>query len=200
VPRTRFADGVLPFSPIAHVNADPNFGFTKGELYTLRWASNSKVNVNVCAGDNAQQWIDMADAGGSQERGYIEDTSSSVIRRAIEDDYQTRSLEVGDVVTMTGGAKQTQRDSLINRANQDTDTSATRYADYAGNGRRLVVAPINSGVPGRVVLGFAAFFVPMDYLQGGNRPFCAEYVGPYVRGSAHRGSGDTGAYEVKLLP
>lgn len=200
-----FGEGAFPFSPFAHDAAQPDFGFTPGTWYTLRWGSNPKVNVNVCPGDNAQQWVDNATAGGADERGYIEETSSAIIRMAIEGDYQTGPITVGEPVEMTGGNKQTQRDSLITRVNQDTDPTSASYAQYeaagTGNGRRLVAVPINNGAPDNIVVGFGLFFLllPNEYVHSGNRPFCAEYVGPYVQGSRHKGAGGAGAYVVRLV-
>jgi Flp pilus assembly protein TadG len=203
--KTNFGDGVLPFSPFAHNNGQPDFGFVPGVRYTLRWGANPKVGVNVCPGDDAEQWVAQAKAGGSDERGYIEETSSAIIRMAIEQNYQTRPLAVGDTAIMTGGNKQTQRDSLITRINQDTDPASATYAQYeaadAGNGRRLVAVPVNTGYPDNVILGFNLFFLllPSEYDSGGNKPFCAEYVGPYVEGSRHKGGGGPGAYAVRLV-
>jgi hypothetical protein len=113
--------------------------------------------------------------------------------------------EIGDSLTMTGGAKQTQRDSLINRVLQDTDTTSTTFAAYMaanqGNFRRLIAAPVNEGYPDNILQGFGAFLllVPSDYPQGGNEAFCAEYVGPYVRGAKNKGAGTPGAYAVALV-
>jgi Flp pilus assembly protein TadG len=205
VQKTNFGEGLLPFSPFPHNAADPNFGYTVGEVYTLRWGSNPKTGPNVCPGDNQQQWVDKAEEGAASERGYIEETGSSVIRAAIEQNYQTRPLDIGDTVEMTGGNKQTQRDSLITRVLQDTDPTSATYAQYesggAGNGRRLVVAPINTWYPDYRIVGFAAFFLlrPSEYPQGGNKSFCAEYVGPFVQGSRHQGAGGAGAYVVRLV-
>jgi len=200
-----FREGVFPFSPLAHNHAPPDFGFVSGQWYTLRWGSNPRVGVNVCAGDDAPQWVDHAEEGASSERGYIDETSSAVLRMAIEQDYQSRTLTIGEPVVMTGGNKQTQRDSLITRINQDTDPNSTSYAQYdaagAGNGRRLVVTAINTGFPDYLVLGFHLFFLlhSSEYGSGGNQPFCAEYVGPYVQGSRHKGAGDAGAYVARLV-
>ena len=205
VAKQNFREGLFPFSPLAHNSTPPDFGFTPGQWYTLRWPSNPKVNNNVCPGDNEQQWVDLADADSSSERGYIEETSSAVIRMAIEQDYMSNTLTIGQPVEMTGGNKQTQRDSIINRINQDTDPTSTSYAQYeagdAGNGRRLVVVAINTGHPNNIVLGFHLFFLlhPSEYTSGGNRPFCAEYVGPYVQGSRRKGAGGAGAYVVRLV-
>ncbi len=108
---------------------------------------------------------------------------------------------------MTGGAKQTQQDSIINRVRQDTDWASGSYAEYlvngTGNGRRLIAVPINTWSPDYRVVGFAAFFLldSSEYQSatGGNKPFCAEYIGPYVQGSAHQGAGGAGAFVVRLV-
>ena len=114
-PKTGFREGLFPFSPFAHDDDGPHFGLVPGQRYTLRWASNPKLNNNVCPGDNLANIIELAGAGGGEERGYIEERSSAVIRRAIEGDYQIAFREIGDSVEMTGGAKQTQLTSIINR-------------------------------------------------------------------------------------
>jgi Flp pilus assembly protein TadG len=202
VQRDSFPDGTFPFSPFAHNDIAPDFGLTPGEKHTLRWPSNPKVNVNVCSGDNSDFMIDLAEAGGGEERGYIDETSSSVIREAIVNDYQTTPRTIGDAVAMTGGAKQTQLDSLIQRVNQDTDTTSLSFETYRGNGRRIVGAPINSGQPGGYrIVGFGAFLIlpASEYSSGGNKPFCAVYVGPWVQGSKHKGAGSSGAYVARLV-
>jgi Flp pilus assembly protein TadG len=203
--KTDFAEGLLPFSPFPHNALDPNFGYIPGEHYTLRWGPNPKIGPNVCSGDNGLAWLSIAEGGSASERGYIDDTSSAIIRAAIEQDYQTRPLAIGDIVAMTGGNKQTQRDSLVARVDQDTDPISATYAEYegagTGNGRRLVAVPINTWQPDYRVIGFAAFFLlpPSEYPQGGNKSFCAEYVGPFVQGSRHKGGGGPGAYVVRLV-
>ena len=207
VEKTNWKEGSFPFSPLAHDPADPdNFGLVEGQRYTLRWASNPKVNANTCAGDNENQWINQAEAGGGSERGYIEETSSAIIREAIESDYMTRQLSVGDTVNMTGGAKQTQRDSIQNRIAQDSNSTAATFAQYRaagnGNGRRLILVPINTYAPDYRVLGFRAFFLltSNDYPAGGNQPFCAEYVGSYNLGSKRNGASTlAGAFVPRLL-
>lgn len=202
---TVFHDGLLPFSPLAHNATGPHFGLVPGQLYTLRWASNPQVDKNVCPGDNSQAMIDLSSAGGGSERGYIEDTSASVIRTAIESGYQTYTVEVGGTVNMTGGAKQTELDALINRVGQDTDPYSATYADYVdgghGNGRRLVPVPINSGYPNYTVLQISAFLLEpaSTYDKGGNSAWCAEYVGAWVKGAANKGASDSGAFVPRLV-
>ncbi len=205
VPQGAFREGLFPFSPFAHNSVGPHFGLAPGQKYTLRWASNPRLNQNVCPGDNRQEIIDLAQAGSASERGYIEENSSAVIREAIERDYQTTWRGIGDTVNMTGGAKQTQLASLRNRINQDTDPYSATYEQYAagnrGNGRRLVGAPINTGAPDYRVVQIGAFFLlPVsEYDSGGNRPFCAEYVGAWVQGSSHKGVEESGAHVVRLI-
>ena len=205
VPKTDLREGAFPFSPMAHDTVGPDFGLQPGELYTLRWAASPKLNKgNVCSGDNSEQIIDHANATGS-ERGYIEENSASVIRQAVEGGYQTRPLSVGDTVDMTGGAKSTIAAAISNRINQDTDPYSSTYEQYAsrgaGNGRRLVVVPINTWSPDYTILGFGAFFLLTDnnYSHSGNQPWCGEYLGPYVEGSSYKGAGEGGAYMVRLV-
>ncbi len=205
VEKFAFREGSFPFSPMVHDAGDINFGYTVGERYTLRWGSNPRVGPNTCAGDRHPTWVAKAEEGSASERGYIEETSASIIRMAIEQDYQTSLRQVGERVIMTGGNKQTIRDSLIRRVNQDTDNISATFAEYVsrgiGNGRRLVVVPINTWYPDYRVVGFAAFFLllPSEYPAGGTKSFCAEYIGPYVQGSRRQGAGTPGAYEVRLV-
>lgn len=202
--KTKFMDGLFPFSPYAHTTTGPDFGLVRGQLYTLRWAANPKLNNNTCAGDDSQAMIDLSNAGGGSERGYIEETSAATIRAAITGDYQTVWRGIGDSVIMTGGAKQAELDALIERTNQDTNTTAPNYTAYVangtGNGRRLVGAPINTGYPDYTVVQIGAFFLQTsnNYDKGGNSAWCAEYVGPWLQGSNHAGAGDTGAYVVRM--
>lgn len=203
--KTRFKDGMFPFSPYAHDGNSPDFGLVPGQLYTLRWASNPKLNSNTCPGDNTQAMINLAGAGGGSERGYIEETSGSIIRQAIVDDYQTVWRGIGDSVNMTGGAKQTELDALLVRVGQDTNSTAPDYESYSasgtGNGRRLVGAPINTGDPNYTVVQIGAFFLPPGgtYDKGGNSAWCAEYVGPWVQGSKNKGAGNSGAYVARVI-
>jgi Flp pilus assembly protein TadG len=205
MPKETFRNGLFPFSPLAHSTAGPNFGFTPGEQYTLRWPASPKAGKNLCAGDDAETWVELAKAGGGSERGYIEDNSASAIRQAILEGAQTYSVAVGGTVAMTGGAKQTALSALQTRIGQDSDALAATYSAYDaggnGNGRRLVPLAINTGNPNYTVLGFGLFLLlpASEYESGGNSPWCAEYVGPYVEGSRRQGAGDPGAYMVRLI-
>jgi hypothetical protein len=204
-PKDRFSEGLFPFSPLAHHQTGPHFGLQLGQKYTLRWSANPRLNANVCPGDNKESILTLAEAGGGSERGFIEESSADNIRAAIEQDYQTVWRGIGDQVHMTGGAKQTQLSSLLNRINQDTDTTSDDFAEYLankrGNGRRLVGAPVNTGYPNYRVVQIGAFLLlpGSEYDNGGNRPFCAEYVGAWVQGSRSRGVDESGAFIARLV-
>ena len=215
VAKTTFSEGLFPFSPYAHQpNSAPDFGLITGKQYTLRWPSNPKIGngngANVCAGDNSQNILNVAQAAGGSERGFIEATSASVIEQTIVDDYQSVLRTVGDLVSMSGGAKQSQLTSLYRRINQDSDTISSTYANYTGNGRRIIAAPINDGgtplgLNNRIV-GIGAFMlVPTgQYGNGGGQAWCAEYIGCWLQGSSHRcavagGSNASGAYVPRLI-
>ena len=215
VQKTAFSEGLFPFSPYAHNPASPpDFGLVTGRLYTLRWPANPKIGngpgSNVCPGDNAQNMKVVAEAAGGSERGYIEATSASLIRATIIDDYQSIFRNVGDLVNMTGGAKQSQLDSLHTRINQDSDLTSMTYSSYAGNGRRIIAAPINDGgTPlgsnNRIVSIGAFLLVPTgEYGNGGGQAWCAEYIGCWLQGSSHRcavggNSNSAGAFVARLI-
>jgi hypothetical protein len=64
------------------------------------------------------------------------------------------------------------------------------------------MVPINTYHPNYTILGFRAFFLlrSNDYDAGGNKPFCAEYLGSYVQGGKHKGASTIpGAYVPRLL-
>ena len=212
VPKTSFREALFPFSPYAHSPTGPEFGLVAGQDYTLRWPSNPKLGngSNVCPGDQTSGTVAIAQAAGGSERGFIEDTSAALIRSTIVDDYQSVFRVVGDLVAMTGGAKQTQLNSLQDRISQDSDSSSLTYAQYVssahGNSRRIVAVPINdggtpAGTNNRIV-GIGAFFLKPtgQYGNGGNQAWCAEYIGAWVQGSRKKGVGDgaNGAYVVRL--
>jgi hypothetical protein len=205
-PKDTFREGLFPFSPYAHnTTASPHFGLSVGQKYTLRWASAPKLHQNTCSGDDDDATMAIAAAGGGDERGFIESTSSDLIRATIEQDYQTVVRSIGDQVTMTGGTKQTQLTSLINRINQDADRSSSTFAQYStnalANGRRIVAVPINTGAPDYRIVQIGAFMLlpAAEYSNGGNKAFCAEYVGAWVQGSNRKGAADSGAYVAKLI-
>ena len=217
VPKTSFSAGLFPFSPYAPLpNSPPDFGLNTGRLYTLRWPANPNIGnaqgngSNMCPGDRNGAMLTVASAAGGSERGFIEDTSANLIAQTIIDDYQTVFRNVGDLVNMTGGAKQSQLTSLSTRINQDSDTTSGSYSSYRGNGRRIIAAPINDGgTPlgsNNRIVGIGAFFLSPtgQYGSGGGQAWCAEYIGCWLQGSPHRcavggGSAAAGAYVARLI-
>ena len=143
-------DGAFPFSPDAHVPnpipVDPtgNFGYIKGEMYTMRWdpvGKGSKVGIENssgnkmvgCNGDmntpgfipgadnNGQRgYIDLEEGGGGGGAAYIRD---AVLSRADVGD----PIEVGDIIDNAEGNKQTIVDAILERIAQDTNTTDDRY-------------------------------------------------------------------------
>lgn len=200
LPRTSFASGLLPFTLIAHDDSDPAFGFTVGEKYTMRWPASPKVNKNLCSGDNAEQWLNKS---GANMQGYYQETSNALLVDAVMNGFQSAPLAVGDSMHMVGGTRAAEADALTRRVNEDTDITSSNYAAYSavgrGNGRRLVVMPVNSGSPDYIVRGFGAFLLPMTYEHTGNSSWCAEFVGAYVMGSARGRVTGAGAYMVRLV-
>src|SRR5882724_7412731 len=109
---TSFGQGVFPFAPIAHNQAGPNFGYTKGDELTLLWpssiGSNGPVKTNnLCQSDRNQAALDAVAAGTTSDRGYIQDSSASSIAAAIEDDHMDYTVTLGLAVSRSGGVKTT---------------------------------------------------------------------------------------------
>ena len=189
--------GMFPFTPVAHSQTGPDFGFTKGQEYTLKWASSPKLqgNPNVCVGDQHANWLAMAAMRGADNRGfYGEQTSASVIWDQVANDTPVDFFDVGEHIPLTGGAKTTVKDALIARINADPDPSATTWAAYKdkGHSRRIITVPITWPQDDNRVVGFGRFFLyPSAHYQNaqGNEPWCAVYIGP----GAPEGSDSTGA-------
>jgi len=214
--------GLVPYSPDAITPEDPNFGYLPGQMYTLRWPPPGmrKNAKNWCDGDEA---VGFTSPSPEAQRGFIDigdpaGMGSDFIRQAIVSDAQTHPLAIGDTIVGAAGNRGTESDALRERYGQDTDTQSNTYAEYMtsgeGNGRRLVIVPVNDPAT-NVVLGFAAFFLHPNICksevggQGGGggvgggqndvAPCCAEYVGSALV-PGRRGAGSTpGAFRVRLF-
>lgn len=193
--------GAAPFSPDAQVPADPHFGFTIGQRYTLKWAPPGQRNKagGRCPGDLA-----FDPGGGSSDRGYIDvgqGNGNSGLYDAIVNNsfYATVPLTIGSVIDHVNGNKHV-GPALEMRFNQDTDTTSLTDADYDGNGRRLMITPVNNAQEPAIVVGFARFLLEEDSCTNNNKPCCAIYLGnnPVV-GSEKPGAGGPGLYRVKLF-
>jgi hypothetical protein len=211
VPQTFPAGGYMPFTPFAHDPADPNFGYIVGQEYGFHWPGNLKKN-DACEGDKpAWPKYDVSSQVGGSDRGYFELQSASAIRDAILGERQTSPVAVGSLINLTNGNKQSEASALETRAGYDTDQAEyPPDADgipppYAGNNMRLVIMPVNDGVVnanGSVkIIGFAAFLLPKNYANGGNKPWCAIYMGSKTTGGDGTGTPYEGAgsYVARLL-
>jgi Flp pilus assembly protein TadG len=199
---------LFPYSPIANVDAtsssqlpttgDP-FGFTPGVQYDLKWPANAAVgtlgnNKVPCAGDNNTQMVNR-ESGASSHLGEIVLNSASALAAdiTIQDDAVGVSVSIDQSVNPTTGQKNSIVKALNDRAAQDTDNTSLTYANYSGNGRRLVTVIVNNGYgtaagtpyssdKQAIGLGYAQFLLLRsgDYTQSGgsNNPWCAIYVGP----------------------
>jgi Flp pilus assembly protein TadG len=201
-----FKSGLVPYSPDAHDPADPDFGFTPGVQYTLRWPAPGVAKTGTCAGDvgwpspkqaSDRNYIDIGQAGGGD--------GSTFIRKAIVSNVQSHALSVGDVVVSAPGDLGAESSALQERFSQDTDTTTADYQTYfhnlqigSANGRRLVTVPVSDA--NNAVLGFGLFLLQSDVCGGdGASPCCATYVSNNPMLPGGRGGGTPGAHNVRLF-
>ena len=211
VAQTSFSQGLFPFSPMTINAADPNFGYTAGLTYTLRFGSGGVT----CSGEtgNAAAYTAADNARGSSNHGYWSTlgNSNSIMSLQILNNLQGSSVTLGDALPVAPGNRQAEFADGGNpgavpiRVSQDINTAATTYAAYkasgTGNGRRLVGVPVSDplGTPANKVVGFAEFFLTNTYPLTGSENYCAEYVGPWTQDSITQGAGGPGAYKVRLV-
>lgn len=178
---TSLPGGELPFSPYsrkAHTPDDANdpFGFKAGNSYTLRWEPPG--DKTGCGTDNGKV------GSKGQFRGYCCTGAQSVPSvRDVLAGKGTVPINVGDPFGPLEVNGQKNSINIDDFVGLDTDQSSPTYAAYlskgTGNGKRLVLAPVNDGQT--TVVGFAAFFLE-PYGQNGGKNVCAEYIGSYVQG------------------
>src|SRR5262249_23632716 len=205
-----FNAGLLPYSPYAHDPKDPNFGFTQGVQYTLRWPPPGQAKKgNTCAGDEGfSDPSASASQRGFIDIGYQNGGGSAFIREAIISNVQSHSLNIGDLLSMVAGNRGTESSALQERFDEDTDTTSTLWTDYyanlhrgLANGRRLGIVPINDPTGNDIVLGFALVLLQSHVCGTANTaPSSATYLGnpPVVPGYIG-GSSTPGAFTLKLL-
>src|SRR5581483_2007661 len=210
VPQKFPQGGYMPFTPFAHDPGDPDFGFQVGQEYGFLWPGNINNVNNACAGDRIN-WpmYDSSDNSvvSGSDRGYFQLQAASAISDAILGAKQTDPLTIGDYVDLTNGQKQSEQNALATRAGYDTDQTAYNPTPgtapaYHGNNMRLVIMPVNDRniVGGEVkIIGFASFLLPMSYPNGGNKAWCAIYMGSSTQGAGTTPFTGAGAYVVRLL-
>jgi Flp pilus assembly protein TadG len=193
--------GMFPFTPIAHEDVKPNFGFVAGKQYTLKWASSPKINGNnVCQGDKKQAVLDAAERRGSENRGFYGSGAASVLKDQVANDTPVAFYPEGSNIVLTGGATSTVKDALQQRVNQDADPSSTSFSSYKehGRSRRITTVPVTDSVNGVRIVGFARFFLlpASNYSNAqGNEPWCAVYIGP----GTPEGADSTGANTSAMI-
>jgi hypothetical protein len=195
-------DGLAPFSPDAHNPAAPDFGFTKGEMYTLKWPPPGQRDnpQRLCSGDRG-----FTPGGGSSERGYIDvgqgEGNSALHDTIVNNDFNLEQpVTDGSPLTMVSGGKNVSP-AVEERFHQDTDVISRTYSEYHGNGRRLLVVAVNDHQDAAHVAGFAVFFLRPGSCGNSNvDACCAEYVGPGLVSARHKPAADGGGlYKVKLF-
>lgn len=204
VVQNTFNEGAFPFSPMAFDgptggnNTSAPWGFVAGQQYTMRYPASGGGS---CTGDSG----DSNHTSNGSSRGFWGDNSAAVISEQVQGDLQEESLTVGQALPGVGGAKTTVATDIVDRVDQDTDTTDDVYSTYVqngGNGRRVVTMPIQSEVTGDV-LGFGTFFLldNNSYGHTGNSIWCAIYIGQAnVADTSNPGASSTpGAYQVKLV-
>jgi hypothetical protein len=207
-PMTSTPGGGFPFSPYTRKgypgavpdDAGDPFGFSLGNLYTLRWGAPGDKTTCGTDGDV----VNLASNGSI--RGYCcVHGSAAAIREAIVGG-QTDPITIGQSVPMDNGAKNTEMTAIALRVQLDSDQTSAHYTDYfnngTGNGARVVMVPVNGGPPDHIALGFAGFFLlpPGEYTKlNGNESACAEYIGAWVGGVPRPPTGGSGAYRIRLF-
>ena len=176
--------GLFPFALLAHDPARRDFGFRAGDEVTLRWPAGGAA----CEADRNGSWSGaargVAGRSGKDEPGYVQDPTPEGIQAAIEDDLVTEAIDLGKPVRMSGGSRDLQAASLAKRVAQDTNPTASTYAEYRrrpGNGRRLVLVPVVDPQRELRVAGYATLFLPAKQPE---KAFCAEFVGESGGGAA----------------
>ncbi len=206
---------VIPLSPTSHKavydalgatvpntsQSDPNDpnGMRVGQFYTLFWDKDKSTN---CAGDSGDPTV----------LGYVQDYAgdwrgsvcqgASVCREALDHDGIDIAIGTGEIQIPT---KEGQASSIVHasddRIESDTDDDSYYYwgdhnsylGNGSGNGRRVVIAPINDGVVTgngsnsyTTVVGFGAFLMETA-TDKNSGPICGQYLGTVIPGQPFSG-------------
>lgn len=200
VRQTGLGEGLAPFSPSAHDPSSPDFGFALGQLYTLRWAPGGQRSQpgNTCPGDEGFE------PGSSDERGYVDvgqGSGADALRAAVVNNsfFLPSPIVIGGTLAMYSG-QESVPSAVEQRFQQDSDVDSATFADYHGNGRRLLTVAVNGGGDPAAVVGFACFFLrPTPCGTRNTTPCCAEYVGAALVHGDHRAAAASGLYAVQLV-
>jgi hypothetical protein len=209
-PLSTGSSNLVPLSPDAHDGYDlRNFGLTPGARHTLKWGNN---NATDCAGDagfnpqNAPSQHGFVDLGQGNGNSDLRDV-------IVYGGYPLTPLVPGNRI---GGVPGNRGASIFSataeRSLQDPDQTSMTWAEYAnagiGNGRRVVIAPINdptlatgNGENREVtIVGFGSFLLDRGAtISGSSGSLCATYIGPAsTAGGSSGGTDGTKIYSVVL--
>lgn len=165
------ADNWFPYAIDEVDGKDADFGYRPGRAYPLR----------------------LIDVGGGIGPHY-----QAAVRQAIVSGMDGKRVAPGDRLAFGEADWETEAAAFDERVAQDTDQAAENYQEYAGNGRRFVIVPVNDPASDTVV-GFAGFFLrPEACGEREPKPCRAEYVGAAVL-PGRKGAGPAGVYRVSLI-
>ena len=134
-----------------------------GQQYTIRYPANGS---SECTGDT----VDSSHTTIGSARGYWGDNSAAVISQQVQGSLQEEGLTVGEVLPGVGGAKTTIATDIVDRVDQDGDTTDDTYSAYT------------------------------SYGHTGNSIWSAIYIGAGIQNNGGQGASSTpGSYQVKLV-
>lgn len=211
-------------------SVDPNdrYGMVKGQWYTIRWLAGRQVYAsdipNFCPGDQCTCMMNMAN-NSAASAGYAMYQGARDIRDAIVGTPPIGTpLTEGSVLPLDNGQMQTEMNALDDRVNQDSDPTSNHYEAgwtgypgqattpdaYSGNGRRIIVTPIQDAAGGmdgdarsNTVAGFGGFFLgPAGTYRSGHSSTvgaCGQYLGGFTIGAPGSGGAGPGGNNVYTL-
>ncbi len=203
------------------------FGMQKGKWYTLRWLAGNldwdRDSPNFCPGDRCPCMLKLANISGAASAGYALYGGASDVRQAIVGTPPLSTpITEGSVLDLQNGQLQTEMNALDTRVMQDSDYTSNHYLpeydgypgektaeSYAGNGRRIVVVPVQSAAGAadgdtktNTVVGFAAYLLaPAGTYSSGHASTvaaCAQYLNAFTVGVPDSGGNGHTVYTLRL--
>lgn len=197
IPINTFPVGLSPFTAVSFDPHEPDYGFVKGNEYTIQWPQMTP-NSGACREDNpngcfvrdpcandsdyAKYWVSQR--WSNSQNGYWGSNSNNEIRQYVLDLKQIMPISIGDNLddggtaddglnVLANGNKAVEKDVLDERVGedeyQDTNDPDVYLANSLHNGRRLLTVPIvrPDDEDHTIVVGFGQFLL---YSNGGSDP------------------------------
>jgi hypothetical protein len=226
---TTIKRGLSPYTAVSTQPNAKNFGLDIGSLYDIQWpAYNGTRNGCTpatpdncfvqppCGGDSLDSKAAITQYWGASINGYWGSNANSTIDQEVLDNIQLQPISVGAQISLSSGNKNAEGAALDTRVNEDGDVTDNNSTDYLNNsdhnGRRIIELPVvNPTSQGTFVIGYGAFLLfsnsngasASDFYAkgGGNSPYCAIYMGPFVQGSTDPGASGsgTGSFRVGMV-